>query len=147
MEKPLRRDGFTLIEMLVVLSIVSLFIFLTITHPQFNILLNDSQYQINKLTSEIDFYQSQAIKHQQSVLIVFRKTHNDLKIETTNPHRTTFISLEPLKLRSDSNLDAILFDKEGKITKFGTVKFDYRQQHISLIFHIEQGRYRVSYSK
>lgn len=146
MAKQLHRDGFTLIESLLVLTIISLFLFITISHPKFNIFPNSMQYEVEKLTSKIDFYQSQAIKYRQPVLLVFRKSHNDIKVETFQPHHVSYIPLKPLQIKSDSNLNDIIFDKNGKTSKFGTLKFEYNHRQFSVIFHIEQRRYRVSFS-
>lgn len=147
MAKQLRRDGFTLIEMLLVLTMISVCISLSMAHPQFNLLQNTTSYEIKKLTSEIDYYQAYAIKSRAPVLLVFRPNRNDIKVETVHPHRTSYIQLNPLQLKATSNLNAIVFDKEGKANQFGTLRFEHKNRSFSLIFHIEQGRYRISYQK
>lgn len=143
-EKPLfHKEGFTLIEFLLVLTIISLTLFLTVTNQQSLIPTFDLETQVAKLTSEIDYYQSLAIKHKQPVLLVFRPYHNDIKIQIGN-EKPFYDSLSPLILLNSSNLDYIQFNTHGHNTKFGTLKFLYHQQKFKLIFHIEQGRYRVS---
>ncbi|QQA56693.1 prepilin-type N-terminal cleavage/methylation domain-containing protein [Staphylococcus pseudintermedius] len=145
MAKQLRHDGFTLIEMLLVLAIISVFISITMAHPQFNLFHNTTEYEIKKLTSEIDYYQAYAIKSHAPVMLLFRPNRNDIKIETIHPHRVTTIPLAPLQLKMTSNIHALIFDKDGKANHFGTLRFEHQQRAFSLIFHIEQGRYRISY--
>ncbi|MEJ7540685.1 competence type IV pilus minor pilin ComGD [Staphylococcus intermedius] len=145
MAKQLRREGFTLIEMLLVLTIVSVMISLSIAYPQLNLIQNTTDYEIKKLTSEIDYYQAYAIQSPAPVMLLFRPNRNDIKIETINPHRVTTIPLTPLHLKMTSNLHALIFDKDGKANQFGTLHFEHQQRAFSLIFHIEQGRYRISY--
>ena len=145
--KRLLRDGYTLVEMLVVLSIIIVFLSIVITHPKFDFSHLQCEYEIKKLTSEIDFYQSQAIKHHQSILMLFRKQYNDIKIVTSYPQTTRLLKLNPLNLKTSSNLPYLKFDKKGQISKFGTLYFEYQGQTIALIFHIEQGRYRIKYLK
>ncbi|EGQ2725181.1 prepilin-type N-terminal cleavage/methylation domain-containing protein [Staphylococcus pseudintermedius] len=145
MAKQLRHDGFTLIEMLLVLAIISVFISITMAHPQFNLFHNTTEYEIKKLTSEIDYYQAYAIKSHAPVMLLFRPNRNDIKIETIHPHRVTTIPLAPLQLKMTSNVHALIFDKDGKANQFGTLRFEHQQRAFSLIFHIEQGRYRISY--
>lgn len=137
------KGGFTLVELLLVLTIVSLTIFLTVSYHKRLIQPMDLETQTTLLTSKIDYYQSLAIKKKQSVLLLFRPFHNDIKIVIGN-QKPVFYSLKPLVLLNTSNLDYLHFNPDGNITKFGTLYFSYHAQKFALIFHIEQGRYRIS---
>ncbi len=146
-EKLLRHnDGFTLLEMLFVISIIVLSLSLMITHPPRILSENQIEYQIKLLTSKIEFYQSQAIKSKKPVLLVFRKKQNDIKVMMSDPNTTHYETLYPLHLLPQSNLTYLAFDSNGNIKKFGTLSFTYLNKHFNIIFHIEQGRYRISYS-
>ena len=138
-----RNEGFTLLEFLLVLSIISLTLYLTLANQQSLVHPMDLETQVAKLTSEIDYYQSLAIKHQQPVLLVFRPFHNDVKIQIGN-QKPFYDSLSPLVLLKSSNLDYLHFNAKGHISKFGTLQFVYHKKKFSLIFHIEQGRHRIS---
>ncbi|MCO4339163.1 prepilin-type N-terminal cleavage/methylation domain-containing protein [Staphylococcus agnetis] len=139
-----RKHAFTLIETMLVLSIISTVIFLTVVQHSNNNQPSDLDAQIALLTSRIDFYQSLAIKKEQPVLLLFRPYHNDIKVKIGD-NAPTYVSLKPLILSHRSNLDYLNFSSNGKISKFGTLFFSYKQTNFSLIFHIEQGRYRVSF--
>lgn len=141
-----RKHAFTLIETMLVLSIISTVIFLTVVHHSNNNQPSDLDAQIALLTSRIDFYQSLAIKKEQPVLLLFRPYHNDIKVKIGDD-APTYVSLKPLILSHRSNLNYLNFSSNGKISKFGTLFFSYKQTNFSLIFHIEQGRYRVSFEK
>lgn len=139
MAKQLRHDGFTLIEMLLVLAIISVFISITMAHPQFNLFHNTTEYEIKKLTSEIDYYQAYAIKSHAPVMLLFRPNRNDIKIETIHPHRVTTIPLAPLQLKMTSNIHALIFDKDGKANQFGTLRFEHQQRAFLLFSILNKG--------
>lgn len=144
MVKRLRhRGGFTLVEMLIVLSIISLSLFLLIRHPIHIYTPQNIDDQIKLFTSKIDYYQALAIKKKKTVLIAFRPGSNTIRVEIQNQQGDQIMSLAPLKLEPSSNLDYIAFNANGDIMKFGRLNFTYQQQHFSIIFHIEQGRYRI----
>lgn len=138
------KQGFTLVEFILVLTIISLVVFLKVVNHTENLHPTDIESHISLLTSRIDFYQSLAIKQKQPVLLLFRPYHNDMKVQIG--HKTPiFISLKPLILSNRSNLDYLQFNSKGQISKFGTLNFTYQHTHFALIFHIEQGRYRISF--
>ncbi|REI12222.1 hypothetical protein DOS71_01610 [Staphylococcus felis] len=64
----------------------------------------------------------------------------------SEPNTTHYETLYPLHLLPQSNLTYLAFDSNGNIKKFGTLSFTYLNKHFNIIFHIEQGRYRISYS-
>ncbi|MGV3244028.1 competence type IV pilus minor pilin ComGD [Staphylococcus sp. 11262D007BW] len=141
------KGGFTLIEMLIVISIITLILGLSFIKPPKLFTEYQIKLQAALLTSKLDFYQAEAIKNKSDILLVFRKKQNDIKVVMLNQTKPQYIPLTPLKLNSHSNLDNIKFDRNGNINKFGTLKFNYLNEKFSLIYHIEQGRYRLSFSK
>ncbi|MGV3041478.1 competence type IV pilus minor pilin ComGD [Staphylococcus rostri] len=144
MVKQLRhRSGFTLIEMLIVLSIISLTLFLMMAHPAKLYTPQNIDDQIKLFTSKLDYYQALAIKKKKTVLIVFRPGSNTIRVAIQNEKGDAIISLVPLRLEPSSNIDHIAFNANGEIMKFGRLNLKYREQHFSIIFHIEQGRYRI----
>ncbi|WP_258007317.1 competence type IV pilus minor pilin ComGD [Staphylococcus sp. 17KM0847] len=137
------KNGFTIIEMLIVLSIIALSIFLTLCVPKQLNLWNTTDYQIKQLTSKIDYYQSLAIKNKQTVLLLFRPYQNDIRIVQQDGTKYDLIPLDPLKLQKSSNLQRLAFNDKGHVTHFGRLDFQYQNSTFSLVFHIEQGRYRI----
>ncbi|MCS4485523.1 competence type IV pilus minor pilin ComGD [Staphylococcus americanisciuri] len=137
------RSGFTLVEMLIVLAIISIMLFITVTNPIKLYTPQNIDDQITLLTSKIDYYQALAIKKKKTVLIAFRSGSNTMRIEIQNERENRIISLNPLQLEPTSNLNYIAFNRTGEIMKFGKLNFKYGSQHFSIIFHIEQGRYRI----
>lgn len=79
MERPLlyvvakllsHKSGFTLVELLLVLTIVALTIFLTVSYHKRLIQPMDLETQTTLLTSKIDYYQSLAIKKKTCIISV-----------------------------------------------------------------------------
>ncbi|WP_262605199.1 competence type IV pilus minor pilin ComGD [Staphylococcus sp. IVB6240] len=144
MARPLHhKNVFTLVEMLIVMCVISitLYLFMTIKSSMYS--QQNIKDQIKLLTSKIDYYQAYAIKHRQTVLMVFRPNKNNIRVVFQNGQKDIVIPLSPLHLDEGSTLNTIAFDKDGNILKFGKLKFQYMQYHFDLIFHIEQGRYRI----
>ncbi|UXR79314.1 MULTISPECIES: competence type IV pilus minor pilin ComGD [unclassified Staphylococcus] len=137
------KRGFTLIEMLIVLSVISLSIFIVLQHATEIYSPNNLDDQIKLLTSKIDYYQSRAIKEKQTILMVFRPSQNNIRIVFQKHHKDIIEPLSPLHLDMNSNLYTLSFNSNGEIMKFGRINFKYRSEHFSIVFHIEQGRYRV----
>ncbi|AVQ33087.1 prepilin-type N-terminal cleavage/methylation domain-containing protein [Staphylococcus muscae] len=137
------KQGFTLIEMLIVLSVISISLFIVIRHSTEIYSPNNLDDQIKLLTSKIDYYQSRAIKEKQTVLMVFRPDRNNIRIVFQKYHKDIFVPLSPLHLDMNSNLHTLAFNSDGEIMKFGRLNFKYHSESFSIIFHIEQGRYRI----
>ncbi|WP_420853963.1 prepilin-type N-terminal cleavage/methylation domain-containing protein [Staphylococcus ratti] len=64
------KSGFTLVELLLVLTIVALTIFLTVSYHKRLIQPMDLETQTTLLTSKIDYYQSLAIKKKTCIISV-----------------------------------------------------------------------------
>nr|WP_269814022.1 competence type IV pilus minor pilin ComGD [Staphylococcus canis] len=141
------KMAFTLVEMLIVMSIISLMTFLMLSHPPKLLSENQIKLQSKLFTTKIDLYQAQAIKHKSPVLLVFRKKQNDIKVVMHNPRETLFIPLTPLKLSPESNLEYLSIDEYGNVNNFGTLQLQLNNRKFKVIFHIEQGRYRIVYLK
>lgn len=139
--------AFTMIETLLVLSLISLFTFLSLSaQNQAQYTKIQSEAKAKNLASQIIFLKSKAIKDQNSITLIFNRGAKEVKVvEERNKINT--IQLENGIIKDSSNMDIVTIDKEGQLNRFGSIYIKFDQTLFRFIFHIEKGSLRIEKQK
>ena len=136
MEKQLqirKQSAFTMIEMLGVMMLISIFLLLTMTSKGLsNLRVIDDEANIISFITELNYIKSQAIANQGYINVRFYENSDTIKVIENNKIR--FLKLKVGKI--------INVDKKGNINKFGSITIDNNNSIYRIIFHIEKGRIR-----
>lgn len=128
--------AFTYIEMLFVLSIVSLLVLLQMQRLSFN--KND----LTSPHSKINNLKSKAIKDQQSITLIFNDFSTQIRVKEQHMQNSTIDLPQNTYIHPRTNLNYINLDKNGDVNKFGSLYLSIDKSLYKIIFHIEKGRLR-----
>nr|WP_269669835.1 prepilin-type N-terminal cleavage/methylation domain-containing protein [Mammaliicoccus sciuri] len=103
------NKGFTLVEMIIVLSIISIIFMVTM-------------------------YLS---------ILVWFKPNSDKIFYQIEKNQIQSISLYKGRISKNNQFTTLVFDGEGNINQFGTLKVEFNERKYHVIFRIEKGRYRI----
>ena len=119
-----KQSAFTMIEMLVVMMLISIFLLLTLTSKGLsNLRVIDDEANIISLITELNYIKSQAIANQGYINVRFYENSDTIKVIENNKIR--FLKLKVGKIINVAKVDIIAFDKKGNINKFGSITIEF----------------------
>jgi len=140
------QKGFTLIEMLIVLTIVSVLTFIAI--PRINELIQakEMNYFLEQFREDMLYAQQYAMVRKVSVAVLFYPYQSTYRITEGNTlgrvllRRTYSANLEiqPATLQSP-----LMFLKNGNVNKSGTILITNGEQTYKIVFLLGKGRFYV----
>lgn len=135
--------SFTYVEMLFVLSIVSLLVFIQMQRLSFNKdNLTSPHSKISNLIMQFNYLKSKAIKDQQSITLIFNDFSTQIRVKEQHMQNSTIDLPQNTYIHPRTNLSYINFDKNGDVNKFGSLYLSIDKSLYKIIFHIEKGRLR-----
>ncbi|MGT2397838.1 competence type IV pilus minor pilin ComGD [Staphylococcus aureus] len=135
----IKQSAFTMIEMLVVMMLISIFLLLTMTSKGLsNLRVVDDEANIISFITELNYIKSQAIANQGYINVRFYENSDTIKVIENNKIR--FLKLKVGKIIMLQKL--ILLPLIRNINKFGSRTIDNNNSIYRIIFHIEKGRIR-----
>ncbi|KQL53556.1 hypothetical protein AN964_08650 [Heyndrickxia shackletonii] len=143
MKAYLGNKGFTLIEVLIVLLILTIFLSLSIASLKPLKSTLEKKMVISQLEADLYYAQTYTISRQELVTVQFYPAYNRYMMKTAkgtvivNRSMTSSVKL----LNGSFNSFNIL--RDGNISRFGTLAFEINGQTFKLIFNIGRGRFRV----
>jgi competence protein ComGD len=138
------KRGFTLIEMLVVLSVVTILISLGGLSFRSISLIMDKKMFISQLEADLYYAQSYAMNRKLEVYVQFYAEANRYVAMDNNHVRIIDRTFSPNnKMLSGSNLTAFSITPDGNISRFGTMYFKTGNEKIKLVVNIGRGRFNV----
>lgn len=112
-----KQSAFTMIEMLVVMMLISIFLLLTMTSKGLsNLRVIDDEANIISFITELNYIKSQAIANQGYINVRFYENSDTIKVIENNKIR--FLKLKVGKIINVAKVDIIAFDKKGNINKY-----------------------------
>ncbi|EUJ31768.1 comG operon protein 4 [Listeria floridensis FSL S10-1187] len=134
----INRNGFTLIEMLIVLAIFMILISLSIK-PAFQALQHIEKKQfLQVIKADIFLAQTRALVTNQPITLTFEEDR--LLIQEKGDQKTQDLYPKTLKLKQKEQFSFL--GKSGHINRFTTVFFKGQSRSYKLIFQIGKGRFR-----
>ncbi|MBC1569078.1 type II secretion system protein [Listeria sp. FSL L7-1425] len=139
----MKTNGFTLLEMLLVLSISFTLITLTI-FPIANSLSTLTEKQLlEEVKATIYLAQINAVTTKQDTAISFDPLKNQLTASTNSQSLSTIPFANTLKL-THSKIENFRFSSlDGSINRFLTIHLASSANNYKLIFQIRKGRFRI----
>lgn len=140
-----RKNGFTLIEMLFILAILSILILLFI--PAFNHSIQN--HQVNQflyvLHSDVLFMQNLSTGNKTDIRMIFKDNHyivsnyltNDIYLERKYPNELTI---------ETRTLNYVSFNDKGSIRYPGTIQIKSAHKNYRLVFPLGKGRFYIDES-
>ncbi|MGF2096214.1 competence type IV pilus minor pilin ComGD [Mammaliicoccus lentus] len=138
----MNNKGFTLIEMVIVLSILSIIVLITI-HISINSVDKFGLTSvINDFETKLEYLETKSLSTKQPILVWFKPNSTKIQYQINNGNINS-INLYKGKISKDNKFTTLVYDGEGNINQFGTLKLEFNNKRYLVIFRIEKGRYRI----
>ncbi|MFD1206375.1 MULTISPECIES: competence type IV pilus minor pilin ComGD [Sporosarcina] len=136
-----REKGFTLLELLLVLSIVSILILLIIPFGDRWIREQSEDEAIAVFISSVHQMQAYSIANEAHTTIKFRNSGKSYSLYAPNTTEIATIDFPPsMRFVSSSSLNEVAFHPNGHILKTGSIVFRTSRGDVRLAFQLEHGR-------
>lgn len=141
-----RKNGFTLLELLIVLMIVSTLTIVAI--PQIDRLkkAKEETHMLEQLTDDLLYAQAYALTHRQSVVVVFYNAQGRYRMTeryTLGPVLLDRTLPSPWKIELATLQNPLTFLANGNVNKSGTVLLKNGKTTYKLVFLLGKGRFYV----
>ncbi|MBS4209610.1 competence type IV pilus minor pilin ComGD [Bacillus sp. FJAT-50079] len=138
-----RQDGFTLIEMLVVISVLTILLsFSLFSFKHFHDWMQRELF-ITQLQSDLYYAQAFAINRKESVHVKFLKEENQYEAVAQSGELLLKRKIRTPIYISELSVLSYTITSEGTVSHFGTVTFKHQDHSIQLTFYIGRGRFNV----
>lgn len=139
------KEGFTLIEMLIVLTVVSVVLVFGIFTMKPVMEWMQKRMFISQLQSDLYRAHSYAITRKEKISIVFLQDENRYYAEGESSGILLNRDVQPPVSITGGSLNQLRLHitHDGTINNFGNVDFEVNGQAIELAFHIGRGRFVV----
>ncbi|WP_280768421.1 competence type IV pilus minor pilin ComGD [Salipaludibacillus daqingensis] len=136
------KNGFSLFEMLIVLSILSVLLLLVIPSFQHQTKSMEMDYFLKELEQDLYYYQMKAITNGRTVRFIFSTNGSSYRVlegitTIDEKHGPTGLKYIPRSLK----LNELRFLPNGQIQKAGKIEITYGNKRYNLVFHIIRGRF------
>ncbi|MCZ0754639.1 competence type IV pilus minor pilin ComGD [Anoxybacillus sp. J5B_2022] len=141
-----RKNGFTLLELLIVLMIVSTLTIVAI--PQIDRLkkAKEETHMLEQLTDDLLYAQAYALTHRQSVVVVFYNAQGRYRMTERYTLGRVLIDRSlpsPWKIELATLQNPLTFLANGNVNKSGTVLLKNGKTTYKLVFLLGKGRFYV----
>lgn len=129
-------------EMIIVLSIISI-IFMVTMYLSINALASSGLNNgIDDFETKLEFLETKSLSQKQPILVWF-KPNSDKIFYQIEKNQIRTISLYKGRISKNNQFTTLVFDGEGNINQFGTLKVEFNDKNYHVIFRIDKGRYRI----
>lgn len=141
MDKLQKNDGFTMIEMILTLFIVSIILLSTVTYiPKFN--NGNTEDEIKNIEYLFQNAQIRAKRFGNAQYVEINHIQNkivlmDYKSNYKKAYNLSYCSIY------EGGLNEVIYYSSGNTSKFGTITLNCNGEIVKIIFQIQKGRYRI----
>lgn len=141
MDKLQKNDGFTMIEMILTLFIVSIILLSTVTYiPKFN--NGNTEDEIKNIEYLFQNAQIRAKRFGNAQYVEINHIQNkivlmDYKSNYEKAYHLSYCSIY------EGGLNEVIYYSSGNTSKFGTITLNCNGEIVKIIFQIQKGRYRI----
>lgn len=136
------NKGFTLIEMIFVLSIVSMITMLTMYMTINSVDKIGLTNGIVDFETKLEYLETKSLLTQKPILVWFKPNAHKIYYQTER-NNIRELSLYKGKVANDNKFTTMVYDGKGNINQFGTLKMIFSNKRYRVIFRIEKGRYKI----
>ncbi|RDI41163.1 competence protein ComGD [Falsibacillus pallidus] len=138
------ENGFTLIEMMVVLSVFTVIMAAGLTKMERIPSVLEREFFISELKADLYYAQSYAVSRKETVYIKFYSASDQYRAYRIRDNKVLFDKKLPDSVDLlDSNLQSFMISGDGDISKFGTLNFSVYQKVVHMKIFIGKGRFVV----
>ncbi|WP_323704763.1 competence type IV pilus minor pilin ComGD [Mammaliicoccus sp. Dog046] len=138
----MKVHGFTLIEMIFVMSIVSLIMLISMILSKNTIENVNLNKGLQDFEVKLEYLETKSIASKRPILVWFKPNSSQIEYQIKRNDIQT-LSLYKGHVSNDNQFTTLVFDGEGNINQFGTLKMVFNKKKYNIVFRIEKGRYRV----
>ncbi|MFC3418122.1 prepilin-type N-terminal cleavage/methylation domain-containing protein [Salinicoccus hispanicus] len=135
------NDGFTMLEMMLTLSIISILLLISVASMPTGDDRSIDQ-EIDTIGYLFQSAQTDAMSAARQRIISMDPIRQKIQMRT---HEGKIIRTYPLETCTlkQGGLERIIFKPDGDTDKFGTISLDCLGTHVSYVFQIQRGRFRI----
>ncbi|MFD2829423.1 prepilin-type N-terminal cleavage/methylation domain-containing protein [Corticicoccus populi] len=134
-------NGFTAVEMMLTLMIVSIILLVCVIHlPNRN--TADPEDEILNIGYIFQSAQTTAIKEGKPYIVEMDYINNLINVKNNSGNKVNTYSLISCELNR-GGLDRFIYRKNGDTSAFGTIRMTCEGKKVSFIFQINNGRFRI----
>ncbi|MFK4997675.1 competence type IV pilus minor pilin ComGD [Bacillus sp. N9] len=138
-KKSNQQDGFTLVEMLIVISVLTILLsFSLFSFKHFSDWMQRELF-ITQLQSDLYYAQAYAINRKESVHVKFLKKENQYEAVAQSGELLLNRKIRAPIYISELSVVRYTITPEGTVSHFGTVTFKHQEHTIQLTFYIGRG--------
>lgn len=138
----MKVHGFTLIEMIFVISIVSLIMLISMILSKNSVENVNLNKGLQDFEVKLEYLETKSIASKRPILVWFKPNSSQIEYQIKRNEIHT-LSLYKGHISNDNHFTTLVFDGEGNINQFGTLKMVFNNKKYNIVFRIEKGRYRV----
>ncbi|PDM41324.1 MULTISPECIES: competence type IV pilus minor pilin ComGD [Bacillaceae] len=143
--KVARNDGFTFIEMLLVLTAIT--VLMAVSFPSLNSVAKQKteMYIITQLRNDLLYAQQYAMTHKTSVAVTFSENHPEYRITEITSEKTILKRSIPSewKFQLTTLTMPLIFLENGNINKAGSLLLKRKDRTYKIVFLLGKGRFYV----
>ncbi|WP_062104692.1 competence type IV pilus minor pilin ComGD [Bacillus niameyensis] len=137
------EKGFTLIEMMIVLAVISIILsFSILTLKSFSEMIQKKMF-VTQLESDLYYAHSYALNRRETVVFSFSILSNEYNAVTATGE-VIFVRKLPHSIYIEkTNLHSFSITPRGTVSNFGTVNFRHNQKTFKMTVYIGRGRFSI----
>ncbi|MEB6200484.1 prepilin-type cleavage/methylation domain-containing protein [Mammaliicoccus fleurettii] len=128
--------------MIFVISILSMIMMLTMFLSINAIDKVDLTNGIYDLETKLEYLETKSIATKKPILVWFKPNSEKIYYQIERNQIQT-LTLYKGNISKDNKFTTLVYDGEGNINQFGTLKIIFNNKKYKIIFRIEKGRYRI----
>ncbi|MBM6628177.1 prepilin-type N-terminal cleavage/methylation domain-containing protein [Mammaliicoccus vitulinus] len=138
----MENKGFTLIEMIIVISILSLIFMVTMSLSISSVDKIGLTSGIKDFETKLEYLETKSLATKRPILVWFKSNSEKIYYQLEKGNIQT-LNLYKGNISKDNKFTTLVFDGEGNINQFGTLKMNFSNKKYNVVFRIEKGRYRI----
>ncbi|MCJ7839316.1 prepilin-type N-terminal cleavage/methylation domain-containing protein [Lederbergia sp. NSJ-179] len=139
------RDGFTLIEMLIVLSVISIILLFSIF--MFRSFSESMQKRLffTQLESDLYYAHAYAQNRKEAVQVRFSRGSKqyEMLVGKQQPELFLIRKFPPSIYIKESTISSFVITPDGNVSTFGIITFQHNQTTVKVSFNIGKGRFNI----
>lgn len=141
MDKLSENSGFTMMEMMLTLFVVSIILLISVNHiPDYNV--EDKENEISNISYFFKAAQTRSIHKESAHTILMDHANNKLIARSLEREDVYEYALTTCRLQS-SGLKRFNYLSSGNTNAFGTVIFNCGGEDVRFVFQIQKGQFRI----
>lgn len=138
----MENKGFTLIEMIIVISILSLIFMVTMSLSISSVDKIGLTSGIKDFETKLEYLETKSLATKRPILVWFKPNSEKIYYQLVKGNIQT-LNLYKGNISKDNKFTTLVLDGEGNINQFGTLKMNFSNKKYNVVFRIEKGRYRI----